>query len=753
MAKTYLGDWGTYYFISGTSTPNSEMDFQVRWDLKYEQNITNSKTIIYIQPYIKFYTSGNQYMSISPSITTNINSLGSKTQTINMTINENQSGNIYKYGTTYSYEITHDTSGNASCSFKGNFSYHSVTRTASHTWTLPTINMASSITNNTSASSRIDFGKDITFTLTRPNDTVTHTLTYVENNQTITIGTGIGTSKTYQFPTSYINNLPNSPEKEYIVTCTSSNGTVSTTTVYLKVPDSYKPSVVLSVTDGNPTTKGWGIWVQNKSILSFSLTPTLSAGSPIKTYYTKINDVPYYEQNQTLDKFNYTGTVNIVSNVTDNRNRTSANQTKALTVYAYSNPTIIKCEVVRCNSSGTEDNDGTYGKIKCSYSISPCNNKNAKTLVVTYGTGSTVQTKTVTLSAYSANDKTSGSTYDFTGLDTTANHTFTFKLTDSFTTTEQNYIMPPSFVLVSYYKGGKGISFGQIATQDGFNVYLDTYFDKINYFNQGMRVKRLSNGFGTAGYMHSCTFKINYTYQNQIIMMSVTQRERFGNIYINFSGGNTNDPSSAYIYTDGNVMAYLYKSATSTWELYIQKSEAYDDIEITNLSKGAYSDITLTWVDNTVSSLPSGYITASKYYSAINITGNASTATKATQDGNGNNIVNTYATKSEASHSVSWLTVTTSKTWASGTVVTYSGVLENAIGVWIGGKVKSSNTSLSSMFVPISLITTAEGSFLINDEVYWVRMGMYRNGNDLLVVDRGRSSDGVVSTILVLKST
>lgn len=480
MARTSLGDWGTYYAKSGTSSPSSN-DYQARWSLSYEQDIANKRTTVYVQPYLRVSATGGADGSISATINTTING-SSKSQTINFDNAFYTSGTRTKYGSTHSFVINHGSDGTASCRFSGNMVsgiyvgstniYTAPTRTASHTWTLPTINVASGISNNTSAGSRIDFGQPITFTITRPNDTVTHTLTYVENNQTITIGTGLGTSATYTFPTSYINNIPSSPEKDYIVTCVSSNGTVSTTTVHLKVPDSYKPSVALSVTDGNSITRGWGIWVQNRSVLNFSLTPTLSAGSPIKTYYTNINETIYYEQSKTLDKFNYSGTVNIVSNVTDNRNRTSANQTKTLTVYPYSNPTFIKCEVVRCDSTGKEDNNGTYGKIKCSYSISPCNNKNAKTLVVTYGETS----KTITLSAYSANDKTSGSTYDFSGLSGSANHTFTFKLTDSFTTTEQNYVMSPSFVLISYYKGGKGITFGQIATEDGFHCYLDAKF-------------------------------------------------------------------------------------------------------------------------------------------------------------------------------------------------------------------------------------------------------------------------------------
>ena len=98
-----------------------------------------------------------------------------------------------------------------------------------------------------------------------------------------------------------------------------------------------------------------------------------------------------------------------------------------------------------------------------------------------------------------------------------------------------------------------------------------------------------------------------------------------------------------------------------------------------------------------------------------------------------------------------WVTVTTTKTWSSGTTLTYNNVLEGAVSIWIGGKVLSSNTGLSSLLIPIPLITTTETNFLINDEAQWVRVGMYKDGNNLKVIDRGRGSDGNVSHIFVLK--
>lgn len=663
MAKTYLGDWGTYYAKSGTSTPDSN-DYQTRWYIQYEQDTANQKTTIYVQPYIKASSVGGDG-SILATITTTINGT-SKSQTIDFSNAFYTPGTKTKWGSTQTFTITHAGDGTASCKFSGKMVsgiyvgstniFNAPTRTASHTWTLPTINVASTITNNTSSSSPIDFGSPVTFTIKRPSTSITHTLTYSLGGTPYTIDTGIGENKEYTFSPDFISLFPNSDKTNVVVTCTSSNGTTSTTTVYLKVPDNYRPSVKLDVTDGNSITRDWGIWVKNQSILNYSLTPTLSAGSAIKKYYTSINDSVYYDQSRSFGPLILSGTVKVISNVTDNRDRVSDNQTVTLTVHDYTNPTFIKCEVIRCNESGVEDNDGTYGKIKCSYSISPCNNKNAKGLTVTYN-GIPLD---VPLDAYSANDKTTKAIYDFSGLDTTANHTFTFKLTDSFNTSgvSQTYVMPPSFVLVSRYNGGKGITFGQIATQEGFHSYLNSAFHK------GLTI-----------------------------------------------------PTGTLLGTE-NLKT-----------------------KIETAVKGPKGDTGATGPTGPAG--PQGPTGATGPKGDTGPTGPQGPQGPAGPTG-------PQGPTGPASYY--WHTVTTTRGWSLGTTTTYSNVLTNALGVWIGGKVVSSNTGLSVNFIPITMIGTSETYFLINDEVQWLRVGMYRSGNTLYVIDRGRGKDGSCSHILVLRS-
>lgn len=146
---------------------------------------------------------------------------------------------------------------------------------------------------------------------------------------------------------------------------------------------------------------------------------------------------------------------------------------------------------------------------------------------------------------------------------------------------------------------------------------------------QGSTVGKFSNGGGTTGYMKVAKLVIDQTYMNGFIVFEVTQRKRHGIVYLQFAGGNTKDPAIQTLEVDGTTKAYIYKTATSTWDLYIQKSESYDTIDVVRLHKGQYSDkIAITWYDGgeTVSSLPSGN-TASTPYDIVKLYDNGTTGT------------------------------------------------------------------------------------------------------------------------------
>lgn len=128
--------------------------------------------------------------------------------------------------------------------------------------------------------------------------------------------------------------------------------------------------------------------------------------------------------------------------------------------------------------------------------------------------------------------------------------------------------------------------------------------------SKGSVNKRLNNGSGTSGYMYAFSLKMTgLTYQNQYFTFDVLQRNRYGTIRLLFSSSGTAGTCTLNrIITTGNITV-AYVNANNTFDLYIQKSEGYDDISIHNLSYGDYMISVydnLVWKNQTVSSLPSG---------------------------------------------------------------------------------------------------------------------------------------------------
>ena len=128
-------------------------------------------------------------------------------------------------------------------------------------------------------------------------------------------------------------------------------------------------------------------------------------------------------------------------------------------------------------------------------------------------------------------------------------------------------------------------------------------------FQQGTTVHSGNGTSGTTGYVKLIQAKITTTYQNVPIVFEIAQRGKYPTsiLYLHFSNSNTKDPVGYLRYSGYDCNAYLYKSATSTWDIYIQKSESYDNIAVVRYHKPSYmSGTTVTFTNVMATSLPSG---------------------------------------------------------------------------------------------------------------------------------------------------
>lgn len=151
---------------------------------------------------------------------------------------------------------------------------------------------------------------------------------------------------------------------------------------------------------------------------------------------------------------------------------------------------------------------------------------------------------------------------------------------------------------------------------DGFKTTVSNTYATNTSLANGLSGKKSNvyasfNGNGnSAEYCYLCQIKINETYINDPIIIEIDQRGMgYSQCHICFAPLNTEDPSLDYIRKTGNPSWYIIKSDTSTWDVYIKKSEAWDRIRVTDYIN--HVNITVTWKCENAS-LPSGTTAASQ---------------------------------------------------------------------------------------------------------------------------------------------
>ena len=168
---------------------------------------------------------------------------------------------------------------------------------------------------------------------------------------------------------------------------------------------------------------------------------------------------------------------------------------------------------------------------------------------------------------------------------------------------------------------------------------------------KGSYVHRATGTDGATGYINIATIKIRRTYQNVPIAFEVYRRgtTQPTMLYVTFASVNNTDPGLTKLSFEGAGVSddfAIVKTTTSTWYLYIRKTENYDDIAIaeyhTNFSY--MSGVTVTWTKTHASSLPSGAIKATKITEASVTPGSLTIqfngANKATFNGSSSTTVN-----------------------------------------------------------------------------------------------------------------
>ncbi len=246
--------------------------------------------------------------------------------------------------------------------------------------------------------------------------------------------------------------------------------------------------------DVPPTADVSAISYDTGYIYSGLTTASVTVSNSTAYYGGTISSVEFTIGNQT-ETLSGDGTLSIALNtggtftptvtITDSRGQTYTETFSPITVNTYTAPT-VSFDVERTDSTGTPDDEGTYGLIEATLTfadaiataIAPSvvltdENGTQTTPTVTWYTDDTLTT-TVTWSNVSSGDTVYGL---FSGVNTQYSYSVSVRPRDSEGTgTAITQTLGSAFYTVDFLAGGHGIAFGKPASNVGFECAMPTTF-------------------------------------------------------------------------------------------------------------------------------------------------------------------------------------------------------------------------------------------------------------------------------------
>ena len=455
----------------------------------YTQNVSKNQSTITMTLYVhrdsygpSWNTKCDAYMQLD----------GSKVMTYDGSFNIGTSW--VKIGSTVSKTVTHNANGTKTISLKGFFDSQGLTSkldnlTVSGNVTLKTIPRASSFTLSTST---VTAGStNMTVNIDRASSSFTHTVQWKLGSHTKSI-TGVGSSASYTIPESWLDAIPNSTSGTGTVTVTTYNGSTkigsASKSFTVKAASDVVPSftgITFTRVDGKVPTD-WGIYVRTKSKVTVKITGAAGVyGSTIKSYSISGGGYSGTAASLTTGFLNTAGTVTFTAKITDSRGRT-ATKTASITVTDYAPPVLSGVIGFRCDSAGTEQDDGNYISLTANFSGSVLDGKNPVTGEYRY------KAEGGDWSGFSPLVSGEPAVFAATG---DATFTVQVQVSDTFSSFTQDIVVNSIRFIMDFKAGGTGIAFGKAAEYDDT---LDCNWE--GHFRKNVQVDgSLSVGIPAAG--------------------------------------------------------------------------------------------------------------------------------------------------------------------------------------------------------------------------------------------------------------
>ncbi len=389
---------------------------------------------------------------------------------------------------TVSKTVTHNDNGAKTVSVSASFAtgVSIGTLTTSKSLTLTTIPRVSDIEVNKTS---LFAGEDIIATATPKSSSFTDVITLSMGSHTATLTSG----EAYTIPLNWLDAVPNAMKGTASVTVKTYNGSTligsKTVNVTVKVPASAVPSVdSIEITEGvSSVATNFGVFVKNLSQLLVETTATGIYGSTISSVKTTVDGITYAGAQFTSNVIRTAGSLTVTVNVTDSRGQT-ATGTTTVTIEDYEKP-YVNIEV---QQSGTTATLTITGKV---YAIDATGTaKNTKSLLLQYkkvtDAGYTEETLTVESWEFEITQKIT--------IDESVTYEFIATVSDKINSTSA--VTQTGIVVISRRAGGKGVTLGGEAEQDGFVCKWPAQFDDdLSVLGELLLNSPLSIGGGGTG--------------------------------------------------------------------------------------------------------------------------------------------------------------------------------------------------------------------------------------------------------------
>lgn len=458
----------------GTSSTFSTSNTHVKYNITVNQNSQNvSNNCSNVSVYVRFWRDNQGYTTYgSGTCYCKINGT-----TYSATVSPSQKitdSGINLFSKTLDIYHNNDGTKTLTCSAWISMDTPLSSSEQSYSQTLSTIPRAS---KPTLSSSSVTMGNSVAVSTNRASSGFTHSLYYqIGSGGWNTIGTGIGTSKSWTVPLSLANSTPNSTSLSVKLWLETYNGSTyigaNSVSLTANVPSSVVPTInSINLSEAvSGIYAQFGAYVQGKSKISGSISASGSYSSTISSYSTSINGASYTSSSFTTDFLTTSGSNTCLVTVKDSRGRTKS-QSVTFNVIAYANPAINSFSVSRCDQDGTANDEGDCAKCVVSASISSVNNGNTKSFQIKYKKISETEWSIFDLDN---TNYTISTTQIIQNIDTESEYNFKIVATDFFSFAEYSHNLSTAYTLVDYNQSGKGMAIGKVSTQNAFEINMDT---------------------------------------------------------------------------------------------------------------------------------------------------------------------------------------------------------------------------------------------------------------------------------------